>query len=142
MRATRNSIKRHAESLRDDQVKLACRSLLIALHGNLELAENPGEILGLIEQVHHVLHATRRDDAQLPVAVRAVVGFAVETPARQREVQELVRQLLRHVYAVSSDFIPRTARDDGRFRATAVLDLIGVIAREYLDDAAFAKLRG
>ncbi|MCZ4497389.1 MAG: hypothetical protein JWM25_1974 [Thermoleophilia bacterium] len=141
VRATRNAIKRHAEGLKDDQVKLACRSLLIALHGNLDRAENPGEIFALLEQVQHVLHATRRDESQLPVAVRAVVGFATETPARQREVGELVRQLLRHLYALSSDFIPRQARDDGRFRAEAVLDLMGVIAREYLSDKDFDALR-
>lgn len=141
VRASRNAIKRHAEGLRDDQVRLACRSMLVALHGNMAGVANPAELLGVLEQVQHVLHATRRDDSQLPVALRAVVAFAVDTPARQREVQELVRLVLRHLYALNADFLPRQPRDDGRFRADAVLDVVHAVAREYLDDVRFEQLR-
>lgn len=141
MRSARIALTRHAEGLRDDQTRLACRSLLIALHGNLGGVANPAELLGVLEQVQHVLHAVRRDDGQLPVALRAVVAFASDTPARQREVQELVRLALRYLYAVNADFIPRAARDDASFRAGAVLDIVGLVAREYLDDAAFERLR-
>ena len=140
-RASRNALKRHAEGLRDDQTRLACRSLLVALHGNLGQVSNPGELIGVIEQVQHVLHASRRDDTQLPVALRAVVAFAADTPGRQREVQELARLLLRHTYTLSADFIPRQSRDDGRFRATALLDLIEQLSKEYLSDARFDELR-
>jgi hypothetical protein len=122
-------------------VRLACRSLLVALHGNLAEVSNPGELIGLIEQVQHVLHASRRDDTQLPVALRAVVAFAVDDPGRQRDVQELCRLLLRLTYTLSADFIPRASRDDGRFRATALLDLIEQLSKEYLSDARFDELR-
>lgn len=142
MRSGRNAIKRHADGLGDDQVRLACRSLLMALHGNMDGVANPAELLGVLEQVQHVLHATRRDDAQLPVALRAVVAFATETPARQREVQELVRLALRYLYALNADYLPRQPRDDGRFRADAVLDAVEELGRTYLDDATFQKLRG
>ena len=142
VRASRNQLKRHAEGLKDDQIRLACRSLLLALHGNLGGSANPAELLGVLEQVQHVMHAARRDDAQLPVAVRAVVAFAADTPARQREVQELVRLTLRHLYALNADFMPRQARDDGRFRSDAVLDVIEQVAKEYLDDRRFELLRG
>lgn len=142
VRSSRNAIKRHAESVRDEQSKLGCRSLLIALHGNLGQAENPGEILGTLEQVQHVLHQpVGRDEAQLPVAIRAVVGFLKETPAREKASHELVRLLLRHVYALNSDFVPRTPRDDGRFRATATLDILEQVAKEYLSDKDFEDLR-
>lgn len=123
-------------------MRLACRSLLIALHGNLNGVSNPGELLGVVEQVQHVLHATRRDDTQLPVTLRAVVAFALETPARQRDVQELTRLLLRHGYTLSADFIPRASRDDGRFRADALLDVLEQVSKEYLSDARFDELRG
>ncbi|MCW2927740.1 MAG: hypothetical protein JWM86_1708, partial [Thermoleophilia bacterium] len=142
VRSSRNALKRHAEGLRDDQVRLACRSMLIALHGNMTGVANPAELLGVLEQVQHVLHASRRDDSQLPLALRAVVAFAVDTPVRQREVQELVRLILRHLYALNADFLPRQARDDGKFRADAVLDVVEGVAREYLSDARFAELRG
>jgi hypothetical protein len=115
--------------------------MLIALHGNMTGVANPAELLGVLEQVQHVLHASRRDDSQLPVALRAVVAFATDTPVRQREVQELVRLLLRHLYALNADFMPRQARDDARFRADAVLDVVDQVAREYLDDARFEQLR-
>jgi hypothetical protein len=141
VRSSRNAITRHAEGLRDDQVRLACRSLLIALHGNMEGVGNPAELIGVLEQVQHVLHSTRRDDSQLPVALRAVVAFATDTPGRQRDVQELVRLVLRHLYALNADFIPRQARDDGRFRADAVLDVVDQLARTYLDDERFAQLQ-
>lgn len=142
VRSSRNALKRHADSIRDEQSKLACRSLLVALHGNMTGIANPAELLGVLEQVQHVLHATRRDDSQLPVALRAVVAFATDTPGRQREVQELVRLALRHLYALNADFIPRNARDDAKFRADAVLDVVDELARTYLDDAAFARLQG
>jgi len=141
-RQSRNALKRHAEGLRDDQSRLACRSLLVALHGNLSTVTNPGELLGVVEQVQHVLHATRRDDTQLPVTLRAVVAFASEAPARQKDVQELTRLLLRHGYTISADFMPRAARDDGRFRATALLDVLEQVSKEYLSDARFDELRG
>jgi hypothetical protein len=96
----------------------------------------------VLEQVQHVLHATRRDDSQLPLALRAVVAFATDTPARQREVAELLRLTLRHLYALNADFMPRQARDDAKFRADAVLDVVGQVAREYLSDARFEELRG
>ncbi len=115
--------------------------MLLALHGNMAGSTNPAEALGVLEQVQHVLHATRRDDSQLPVALRAVVAFATDTPARQREVQELVRLALRHLYALNADFMPRSARDDATFRSDAVLDVIDQIAREYLDDKRFDALR-
>lgn len=142
MRSSRNAITRHADGIRDEQTRLACRSLLIALHGNMTGVANPAELLGVLEQVQHVLHATRRDDSQLPVALRAVVAFAADTPGRQRDVQELVRLVLRHLYALNADFMPRAARDDARFRADAVLDVVEQLARTYLDDEAFARLRG
>lgn len=132
---------RHAEGLKDDQARLACRSLLVALHGNMGGVANPAELLGVLEQVQHVIHASRRDDAQLPVALRAVVAFASDTPGRQREVQELVRLVLRYLYALNADYLPRQARDDGRFRADAVLDVVEELARVYLDDASFERLR-
>lgn len=113
----------------------------MALHGNLGEIENPGELIGMVEQSQHVLHASRREDAQLPVALRAVVAFALDTPGRQREVQELARLLLRYLYAQSADFVPRQPRDDGRFRATALLDVLEQVAREYLDDARFEQMR-
>jgi hypothetical protein len=116
--------------------------MLIALHGNMTGVANPAELLGVLEQVQHVLHASRRDDSQLPVALRAVVAFAVDTPARQREVQELIRLILRYLYALNADFMPRQARDDGRFRSDAVLDVVEQVAREYLTDARFEQLRG
>ncbi len=141
VRASRNAIKRHADALKDDQTRLACRSTLIALHGNMGGVANPAELLGVLEQVQHVLHASRRDDSQLPVALRAVVAFSVDTPGRQREVQELVRLVLRHLYALNADFMPRQARDDGRFRSDAVLDVVEQIAKEYLDDRRFELLR-
>lgn len=141
VRSSRNAIKRHADSLKDEQIRLACRSLLIALRGNMSGVSNPAEILGVLEQLQQVLHATRRDDSQLPVTLRAVVSFASDTPARQREVQELVRLMLRHLYALNADFIPRRARDDGRFRADSVLDVVDQVARIYLDDAAFERLQ-
>ena len=117
MRSSRNALKRHADSIRDEQSKLACRSLLVALHGNMTGIANPAELLGVLEQVQHVLHATRRDDSQLPVALRAVVAFATDTPGRQREVQELVRLALRHLYALNADHradpgIARAAEDE------------------------------
>jgi hypothetical protein len=142
VRSSRNALKRHAEGIKDDQTKLACRSLLVALHGNMTGVTNPAELLGVLEQVQHVLHATRRDDSQLPVALRAVVAFATDTPARQREVTELVRLALRHLYALNADFMPRQARDDAKFRADAVLDVVELLAREYLDDTLFEELRG
>ena len=141
VRSSRNALKRHAEGLKDLQVRLACRSMLLALHGNMAGSTNPAEALGVLEQVQHVLHATRRDDSQLPVALRAVVAFATDTPVRQREVQELVRLSLRHLYALNADFMPRAARDDGRFRSDAVLDVIDQVAREYLDDTRFAEMQ-
>ena len=116
--------------------------MLIALHGNMTGVSNPAELLGVLEQVQHVLHATRRDDSQLPIALRAVVAFSSDTPARQHEVQELVRLMLRYLYALNADFVPRQARDDGRFRSDAVLDVVEQVAHEYLDEAAFQKLRG
>jgi hypothetical protein len=87
------------------------------------------------------LHQPRRDDSQLPVALRAVVAFASDTPGRQRDVQELVRLALRWLYAVNADYVPRQARDDGRFRADAVLDEVARIAREYLSDERFDEVR-
>lgn len=142
VRSSRNAVKRHTESVRDDQAKLACRSLLVALHGNLGQADNPGEILSTIELVQHaLLQPSYREDASLPVALRAVVAFVHETPARQRAATELVRLLLRHLYVLSADFIPRQARDDARFRASAVLDVIEQVSKEALDDAAFERLR-
>jgi hypothetical protein len=141
VRSSRNALKRHAQGMKDDQARLACRSLLVALHGNMTGVANPAEVLGVLEQVQHVLHATRRDDSQLPVALRAVVAFALDTPARQREVQELVRLALRHLYVLNADFMPRAARDDAKFRSDAVLDVIDQLAREYLDDARFEQLR-
>jgi len=49
--------------------------------------------------------------------------------------------MLRHLYALNADFMPRAARDDSRFRADAVLDVVDTIAREYLSDAGFERLR-
>jgi hypothetical protein len=142
VRSSRNAIKRHAESIRDDQAKLGCRSLLMALHGNLGQVENPAEILTTLEQVQHVLHQpVGRDEAQLPVAIRAVAGFLKETPVREKASHELVRLLLRHLYALNSDFVPRQPRDDGRFRASANLDVLEQVAKEFLSDADFDRLR-
>lgn len=139
VRSTRNAMRRHAEGLRNDQVRLGCRGVLMALHGNLGAASNPGEILGMIEQVGHVLHGG--DDAQLPVALRAVVSFVLVEPRRTRDVQEQLRLLLRHLYAMSSDYIPRAVRDDARFRGTALIDVLHEAAREYLSDEKFQELR-
>jgi hypothetical protein len=37
--------------------------------------------------------------------------------------------------------MPRQARDDGRFRSDAVLDVVDQVAREYLDDKRFADMQ-
>lgn len=139
-RSSRNALKRHAESVRDDQSKLACRSLLTALHGATDGVSSPAELLGVVEQVAHVLEAGRREDSQLPVALRAVVAFALDTPRRSRDVAEMLRLLLRHGYCLASDHIPRQLRDDGEFRASALWNVVEDVSREYLDDKAFAEI--
>jgi hypothetical protein len=140
VRSARSALRRHAESVRDDQSQLACRSLLTALHGATSGVENPAELLGVVEQTAHVLEATRRDDAQLPVALRAVVAFTLETPRRSRDVAEMLRLLLRYGYAVSADYIPRLLRDDGAFRASALSNVVDELAKEYLGDEQFGQL--
>lgn len=139
VRSTRKAITRHAEGLRDDQVRLGCRAVLVALHGNLASASNPGEILGMIEQTAHVVHGG--DDTQLPVALRAAVAFVLADQRRTREVQQQLRLLLRHLYALSADYIPRSMRDDASFRGSALLEVVHDIAREYLSDTRFEQLR-
>ena len=142
MRSTRNASTRHAESLKDDQSRLACRALLMALHGNLGQVANTGELIGVVEQVLHVLHHGHREAEQLPVAVRAAAAFALDVPRRTRDVQECLRLLLRHLYALGADYVPRELRDDARFRATSMLDVLDERAKAYLDDASFAELQG
>jgi len=133
-------LRRHAESVKDEQSQLACRGLLVALHGVTAGVSSPAELLGVVEQVVHVLESGRREDAQLPVALRAVVAFSLDTPRRSRDVAELLRLLLRHGYAVAADHVPRQLRDDGEFRASAVSNMLEDVAKEYLDDAGFARL--
>lgn len=140
VRSSRNAIRRHAETVRDDQSQLACRSLMTALHGNTAEVTSPAELLASVEQVVHVLESGRREDTQLPVALRAVVAFSLDTPRRARDVAELLRLLLRHGYCLAADHIPRTLRDDGTFRASALQNLLEEVARDYLDDARFAEL--
>lgn len=133
-------MKRHAESLRDEQSRLACRGVLTAFIGSCKRSASPAEVLGVVEQVVHVIEASRRDDAQLPLALRSVVNFALEVPRRQRDVAEMLRLLLRHSYALASDHIPRQLRDDGSFRATSLLQAFEEIGAVYLDDAGFLRL--
>lgn len=87
-----------------------------------------------------MLEAGRRDDAQLPIALRAVVNFALESPRRQRDAAEMLRLLLRHSYLLAADHIPRQLRDDGNFRATSLLQVYEECGPEYLADEKFAKL--
>lgn len=94
----------------------------------------------MAEKVVHVLEAGRREDLQLPVTLRAVIGFALETPRRQKDVAEMLRLLLRHSYVLAADHIPRQLRDDGGFRGTALLSVWEDVAPEYLDDQKFAAL--
>ena len=140
MRSTRNAIKRHGDSLRDEQARLACRSILTGLIGVGKGSSSPAEVLGVVEQVGHVLEAGRRDDAQLPIALRAVVNFALESPRRQRDAAEMVRLLLRHSYVLAADHIPRQLRDDGNFRATSLLQVFEECGPDYLTDEKFAKM--
>lgn len=140
VRSARNALRRHAESVRDDQSQLACRSLLQAVHGATGDVDSPAELLVVVEQTAHVLESSRRDDAQLPVTLRAVVAFALDTPRRARDVAEMLRLFLRYGYAVSADYVPRQLRDDGAFRASALSNVVEELAREYLDDARFAEL--
>jgi hypothetical protein len=126
--------------VRDDQSQLACRAILTATIGTGAETTSPAELLGIVEQVVHVLEAGRREDAQLPMALRAVVGFALETPRRQRDVAEMLRLLLRHTYSLAADHIPRELRNDGSFRASAMRTVLEEISAEYLDDKRFAEL--
>lgn len=140
VRSTRNAIRRHAESVRDEQSRLAIRAVLMALASSMRHSASPAETLAVFEQVGHVLEAGRRDDDQLPLALRAAVQFALESPRRVKDVAEMVRLVLRHSYVLAADHVPRQLRDDGAFRSTAVMTVIEDVAREYLDDAAFEQL--
>lgn len=140
VRSTRNALKRHAESVRDDQSKLACRGVLTAIVGVGKRSASPAEVIGLVEQVLHVMEAGRREESQLPVAVRAVASFALEQPRRARDVSEMLRLSLRCTYAVAADHIPRQTRDDGGFRASALSEVLLEIGALYLDDERFAAL--
>ena len=140
VRSSRNAMKRHAESLRDEQSRLACRGVLTAFIGSCKGSSSPGEVLGVVEQVVHVLEAGRRDDSQLPLALRSVTNFALEVPRRHRDVAEMLRLLLRHSYVLAADHIPRNLRDDGGFRATSILQAFEEIGAMYLDDAGFLRL--
>lgn len=142
VRSTRGAIRRHAESVRNEQNSLACRSMLVAVHGVTSDSRNPAEVLVMIEHLQHALHTVKREDSQLPVALRAVVAFAQEAPARQRDTQEMLRLLLRHLYALNADYMPRQSRDDARFRTSSVLGLLEEIANEYMDQQRFEKVRG
>ena len=139
-RSTRNAVRRHSETIRDDQSQLAVRAVLIGLTSGMRQSASPAETLAMLEQVGHVLEAGRRDDDQLPLALRAAVQFALENPRRVRDVAEMVRVVLRHTYVLAADHIPRQLRDDGGFRSQAIVTVLEEIAREYLDDAGFAKL--
>jgi hypothetical protein len=140
VRSSRNALKRHAESLRDEQSRLACRGVLTAFIGACKGSASPGEVLGVVEQVVHVIEVGRRDDKQLPLALRSVVNFALEVPRRQRDVAEMLRLLLRHSYVLAADHIPRQLRDDGSFRATSLLAMFEDCAPAYLDDQRFRAM--
>ena len=139
-KSTRNAIRRHGETIRDEQSQLAIRAVLIGLTSSMRQSASPAETLAMLEQVGHVLESGRRDDDQLPLALRAAVLFGLENPRRIRDVAEMVRVVLRHAYVLSADHIPRQLRDDGGFRSQAIVTVLEEVAREYLDDAAFAKL--
>lgn len=128
--------------MRGHDVRLACRSLLVAFHGAASGSSNPGELLNLLEQVATAVERGSGADAQLPVALRAVMGYVSERTQRTHAVQEMLRLSLRWGYVQSADYLPRQLRDDGGFRASSILDVFSEIAREYLDDAAFAEGRG
>lgn len=138
-RTTRNALRRHAESLHDDKVRLGCRSILAGIVGAAKHAESPAEVVGVAEQVAHAVQAGKRGDAQLQATLRGPVEFALEDPRREREVAEMLRLLLRHCYSLAADHVPRQLRDDGSFRASALADVVVEVGAEYLDDAAFAR---
>lgn len=140
-RSARGALKRHAESVKGHDVQLACRSLLVAFHGASTGSTNPGELLNLLEQVAAAVEQGAGAEAQLPVALRAVVGYAAERPARTRAVEEMLRLSLRWAYVQSADYVPRQLRNDGGFRASAIREELGTVAREYLDDASFEQGR-
>jgi hypothetical protein len=141
-RSTGNAIKRHAESIRDEHSRLACRAVLVTSLATGRGVTSPAELLGVFEQVAHVVEATQRDDSQLPVALRAATAFAIETPKRSRDVAEMLRLVLRHGYTLSADYVPRQLRDDGAFRASSLADVLSGHVPEYLDDATFQELAG
>lgn len=139
-RSTRNALRRHAESVKDEQSQLACRSVLIALVGATRDASSPAETLTVVEQVVHVLEAGRKEEAQLPIVVRAAVAFSIETSRRMKDVAEMLRLVLRHTYCLAADHIPRQLRDDGGFRASALKEVLAEIASDYLSDAKFQAM--
>lgn len=137
-KATRNALRRHAESVRDDQSRLACRVVLTGIVGVARRSSSPGEALMVAEQVMHVVESSHPDFSQIPTTLRATTDFAAETPRRAKDVTEMLRLLLRHGYSLAADHIPRQARDDGPFRATALIDSIAEVGADYLSDEALA----
>jgi hypothetical protein len=140
-RSTRNALRRHAESIRDEQSQIACRGIITALVGNTHDVDSPAELLGVVEVVAHVLESGKREDSQLPTALRAVVAYALDTPRRSRDVAEMLRLVLRHGYSLAADHIPRQLRNDGSFRATALHNVLQEVASEYLSDKRFGELQ-
>ncbi len=139
VRSTRNALRRHAESVRDDESKLGCRSVLGGIVGATGESASPAETLGLVEQVGHVLETTHRAGDQLPVALRAAVAFVGESPRRARDCAEMLRLVLRHGYVLAADHLPRQLRDDGTFRASALADVLRETASEYLSDELYQQ---
>lgn len=139
VRSARNAQRRHAESLRDEQTRLACRGVMTAIAGGGSGASNPAELLAEVEHALHVLEAGEREASRLPATMRAVATFALADRRRLREVIEMLRLTLRSGYVLAADHIPRQARDDGPFRASALRTAMTETAQLYLDDAAFER---
>jgi hypothetical protein len=138
VRTTRNAIGRHAENIGNQEARLACRGLIMGITGGSKNATNPGEVMNLVENVMHALEANERNLEHLPVALRGAIAFTLEHHGRTRNAVEMLRLTMRHAYALAGDHIPRQARDDGGFRASALCDALGDIGVMYLDDKAFA----
>lgn len=142
VKSTRNALRRHSEGIKDEKTKLACRAVMSGIVGMAKRSASPSELLAVVEQAMHVVESSRPDFSQLPATLRATITFAVESPRRGRDVTEMLRLTLRHGYVLAADHIPRQARDDGSFRATALAEVLTEIGADYLDDKAFAAAAG
>lgn len=139
VRSTRRAVQRHAESVRNEEIKLACRGMLDALAAAGRSAGQPAEILGLIEQALRVLLQERASSATLPLTLRAVVDFASQQSGRRTMVVESLRLTIRHAYVLAADHLPRQARDDGGFRAQSLAEALHELGASYMDDAAWKR---